>query len=65
MLTGEEEVREAMRLDSPCPLGARILLADMWPFSLTSPLSLSSISSPVFSCWWAESQEAGRPTVEN
>lgn len=57
-----EEVREAMRLDIPSPLGARILLIDDSPSFLISP-----ISSSMSFCWRVEVQEeeaAGRPTVE-
>lgn len=50
LLTHGEEVREAMRLDIPSPLGARILLADDGPSFLISPLSFTSTSG--LSCWW-------------
>lgn len=61
--TAGEDVREAMRLDSPLPLGARIFLADDFPSSLTFPLSSTSSSSLVF--FWRLAEDAGRPTVEN
>lgn len=54
-----------MRLDIPSPLGARILLADDCPSSLTPLFSFAAMSSPVFFSWLDEVQEAGRPTVEN
>lgn len=57
-----EEVREAMRLDIPSPLGARILLVDSCSSFLRSPFS----STSMFLCWWGEvHSDAGRPTVEN
>lgn len=62
-----EEVREAMRLDIPSPLGARIFLMVVHPDFTASPSSFNSISisSAAFCCWRIGVQEAGRPLVEN
>lgn len=60
VFTGVAEVREAIRLDIPSPLGARILLVVKKPRSLTF---LSSFTVICRCC--TGGQEPGRPTVEN
>lgn len=60
MFTGVGEVREAIRLDIPSPLGARILLVVKKPNSLTF---LSSFAVICRCC--TGGHEPGRPTEEN
>lgn len=57
---GVGEVREAIRLDIPPPLGARILLVVERPNSLTRPPSRAGVGR----CCRG-GQEPGRPTLEN
>lgn len=59
-LPGPGEVSEAIRLDIPSPLGARILLVADRPRSLRVP---SSCAGAGRCC--PGGQEPGRPTVEN
>lgn len=57
-LPGGAEVRDAIRLDMPWPLGARILLAE--ERSRSVPSSWAEVRRR-----WAGGHEPGRPTVEN
>lgn len=59
-LPGVGEVSEAIRLDIPSPLGARILLVVERPDSLTFPPSCAAACR----CCTG-GHEPGRPTVEN
>lgn len=60
MFTGVGEVREAIRLDIPSPLGARIFLVVKKPSSRSFPSSFTVICR----CCTG-GHEPGRPTVEN